>query len=93
MLFCLAQSGILGAFYIYKRFIRSYGNIYKPLTTLLKKNLFEWTNKATVAFQALKEAMITLLVLAMPNFLEKFTVKTDASGVGIKAVLMQKATL
>ena len=66
------------------------GSICKPLTTLLKKNQFVWTLEATKAFQALKETMISPLVLALPDFSEEFIVKTDVLGIGIGVVLMQK---
>lgn len=44
---------------------------------------------ATSAFNALKMAMTTTYVLALPNFSEQFTIETDASDFGIVAVLMQ----
>nr|GEW52061.1 putative reverse transcriptase domain-containing protein [Tanacetum cinerariifolium] len=42
------------------------------------------------AFEGLKVAMIQASVLALPNFNKTFTIETDASGVGIEAVLQQK---
>lgn len=59
------------------------------LTTLLKKDAFSQTLKATKAFEHLKERMCQALVLTTPNFTKTFIVECDASGNGIRVVLMQ----
>ncbi|WVZ79446.1 hypothetical protein U9M48_027023 [Paspalum notatum var. saurae] len=61
-----------------------------PLTQLLKHKAFCWSDQATKAFFQLKEALTSTPVLALPNFNLPFTVKTDACGEGIGAVLMQQ---
>jgi hypothetical protein len=60
-----------------------------PLSNLLKKNSFQWNNKAEECFETLKKVMSSTLVLATPDFTKPFVVECDASGFGIGAVLMQ----
>ncbi|KAA0054961.1 Transposon Ty3-I Gag-Pol polyprotein [Cucumis melo var. makuwa] len=73
----------------YRRFIHQYGSFAAPLTQLLKKGGFKWNKEANEAFNRLKEAMMSLPVLALPKFGQPFEIKTDASGYGVGAVLIQ----
>ncbi|XP_072950434.1 uncharacterized mitochondrial protein AtMg00860-like [Typha angustifolia] len=74
----------------YRRFIANYGKIAAPLTSLPKKGEFHWNEVATKAFEALKKAMTTALVLALPNFTKPFVVKSNVLGIGSGAILMQE---
>jgi hypothetical protein len=74
----------------YRRFIPGFANIAKPLTKLTgQKQPFHWTTKVETAFQTLKEALCTALILAYPQPGHRFIVDTDASNVGIGGVLSQ----
>lgn len=52
---------------------------------------FLWTSAHEEAFTALKQALTTAPVLAMPHFQKPFVIKNDASDKGIGAVLHQES--
>src|SRR4051812_32339267 len=81
----------LGLFSYYRRFIKDFSRIAKPINTLLKKDqVFEWTEKQQNAFNRLKNCLINAPILQYPNFDETFYLYTDASEIGLGAVLTQK---
>ncbi|PKI47002.1 hypothetical protein CRG98_032627 [Punica granatum] len=80
----------LGLASYYRRFIRRYAHVFGPLTNLLRKDAFCWNSVTQEAFETLKQKLSSTPVLALPNFSKDFQVETDASGVGIGAVLSQE---
>lgn len=84
-----AVRSFLGLAGFYRRFIKSYATIAAPLVHLTTREPFNWNPQAQAAFEQLKLALSTAPVLALPNFQLPFTVETDASGIGMEAVLSQ----
>jgi len=74
----------------YRKFIKNFSKIAKPLTKLTKKaEKFMWTTEQQNAFEELKEKLMTAPVLTYPDFTQEFIVTTDASAYALGAVLSQ----
>jgi hemolysin-activating ACP:hemolysin acyltransferase len=84
--------GILGLCGYFRRFIRNYSQIAKPLTDLTrgKPQKINWSKEAQESLDYLKKALISEPILSLPNFQTgQFVVTTDASTKGIGAILSQ----
>jgi hypothetical protein len=80
----------LGLAGYYRRFIPNFSKIAKPMIQLLeKKAKFKWNPPCEEVFLTLKKLLTTAPVLAQPNIEKPFDVYCDASGTGIRGVLMQ----
>lgn len=81
----------LGLTNYYRRFIPNYASIAVPLYNLLKKDVrFKWTQECQEALNALIRGINEDAVLAFPKYEKQFHLTTDASKVGIGAVLSQE---
>jgi hypothetical protein len=80
----------LGMAVYYRRFIKGFSSIARPMIELLKKdNKFVWTPKCEESFQAIKEKLTTVPVLTLPDIHQSFVILCDASRQGLGCVLMQ----
>jgi len=52
--------------------------------------LYQWTPAREKAFQAIKTAISTAPVMARPDMQKPFILYTDASQVGVRAILVQR---
>ncbi|GJT20374.1 putative mitochondrial protein [Tanacetum coccineum] len=86
---CICSKGVSVTDSSQRRFIKDFATLSRPLTQLLKKNVYKRTDEAQNAFLLLKEEMIKASVLDFLDFNKPFIVETDALGVGIGAVLQQ----
>jgi hypothetical protein len=78
----------------YRRFVKDYSHIARPLFNLTKKETpWNWTTECNTAFETLRQTMITSLVLMLPDHEKPFTLITDASDYATGAILEQRDTL
>ena len=85
----------LGLAGFYRRFIPNFSSIASPLSDLTKKNrpnsIKDWQDHHERAFQTLKNRLTSSPILRLPVFQEgkPFVLRTDASDIGLGAVLLQ----
>ncbi|XP_068213448.1 uncharacterized protein [Palaemon carinicauda] len=81
----------LGMVGYYREFICNLPDIANPLTNLLKKGFrFNWSADCQGAFERLKATLISYPLLRSPDFKLPFRLGTDASDLGLGAVLLQE---
>ncbi|GJU67424.1 reverse transcriptase domain-containing protein [Tanacetum coccineum] len=81
----------LGHAGFYRRFIKDFSKISRPMTHLLEKNTpFIFSEDCILAFQTLKKKLTEAPILIAPNWDKPFEIMCDASDYAIGAVLGQR---
>lgn len=84
----------LGLIGFYRRFIKDFSKVAKPLTQLLsatpKGQSVKWGQREQKAYETLRYKLVQAPILAYPNLQKKFILHTDASLLGLGAVLSQE---
>lgn len=76
----------------YRNFIRNFSAVGNVMNETMRgdKKFLKWTHGADRSFEALKQRVAKLPILALPDFNKVFQVECDASGSAIGAVLSQE---
>ena len=81
----------LGLASYYRRFVPGFSKVAEPLFALTRKDVtFKWSEICDKAFQRLKTLLTSAPLLIFPNFHKEFILETDASILGLGAVLAQQ---
>jgi hypothetical protein len=81
----------LGHAGFYRRFNKDFSKITKTLTHLLQKDVaFDFDEKCLAAFRALKNALVSALIIQPPDWSQPFEIMCDASDYVVGPVLGQK---
>uniref|UniRef100_A0A2N9HHG0 RNA-directed DNA polymerase n=1 Tax=Fagus sylvatica TaxID=28930 RepID=A0A2N9HHG0_FAGSY len=81
----------LGHAGFYRRFIKDFSAISRPLCNLLlKESTFEWTESCEVAFKKLVQLLTSAPIMQAPDWSLPFEIMCDASDYAVEAVLGQR---
>jgi hypothetical protein len=81
----------LGHAGFYRRFIKDFSKITKPLTHPLQKDVsFYFDEKCLAAFRTLKSALVSAPIIQPPDWSQPFEIMCDASDYAVSAVLGQR---
>ncbi|XP_057529846.1 uncharacterized mitochondrial protein AtMg00860-like [Amaranthus tricolor] len=78
----------LGLAGYYRRFVKDFLKITRPMTNLMKKDKkFEWTKECEGAFQTLKERLTTAPISTLPDSTSEYLVYSDASKIELADIV------
>ena len=81
---------VLGLGSYYRRFVKDFAEIVRPMTDLTRKDrVFKWDSACQHAFDQLKQILTSPSIMAYPTEDGSYILDTDACGVSIGAVLSQ----
>jgi hypothetical protein len=81
----------LGHAGFFRRFIKDFSKITKPLTNLLQNRcVIRFNEKCLVAFRTVKRALITAPIIQPPDWSQPFEITCDASDYAVGAMLGQR---
>jgi hypothetical protein len=84
----------LGFYNFYRRFVKDYSKLARPLFNLTKKGKpFIWTDRHERTFTGLQHALTSSPVLLLPDYICPFTLYIDASDYATSAILEQDDAL
>jgi hypothetical protein len=81
----------LGHAGFYRRFIKDFSKISKPLSNLLNKDKsFDFDHECLIAFECLKEKLTSAPIITAPNWTLDLELMCDANDYAVRAVLGQR---
>ena len=81
----------LGHARFYRRFIKDFSKIFRPLCRLLEKDeKFDFDESCKAAFDEIKSRLVTAPIMVTPDWNKEFKIMCDASDHAMRAVLGQR---
>ena len=81
----------LGHVGFYRRFIREFSKISRPLCIFLEKDAkYDFDESCRPAFEEIKSRLVTTPIIATPDWNKEFEIMCDVSDYAIEAVLGQR---
>jgi hypothetical protein len=81
----------LGHAGFYRRFIKNFSKITKPLMHLLQKDVaFDFYEKCLAAFRTLKSVLVSAPIIQLPDWSQPFEIMCDASDYAVEVLLGQR---
>ncbi|GJR04678.1 reverse transcriptase domain-containing protein, partial [Tanacetum coccineum] len=86
-----AVRSFLGHAGFYRRFIKYFSKISRPMTKLLEKDVvFDFNKECIKAFESLKEKLTNVPIMVLPDWSQPFELMCNASDFAVGAVLGQR---
>ncbi len=81
---------VLGILNYYRDHVAEFSLVARPLYNLLKNSVkWKWTDDCQIAFDKLKQCLMTAPILVFPDYSKPFGIQVDACDYGVGAILFQ----